>query len=100
MEKKEKVERQEVGTVMKICRVIGIVMVIAACGYFLWRGDFDNRGIVGRLDDCFIVMAAYMFARGSFTRPERRYVRRQLYMFSSVFAVLALCWIIMLAMMK
>ena len=94
-------ERQgEVGTGMKVCRVIGVLMVLAAIGYIVWRGDFDNKGIVGYVDDCFVFMAAYTFARGSFTRPERRYIRRQLYMLSSLFALLALCWIILLACMK
>ena len=88
------------GTGLKVCRVIGVLMMLAAVGYLVWRGDFDSKGIVGYVDDCFIFMAAYTFARGSFLRPERRYIRRQLYMLSSLFALLALCWIIMLAMIK
>ena len=98
MEKNQ--ERLPVSTGMKICRVIGIVLVAAAIGYIAWRGDFDNKGIVGYMDDCFIFMAAYMFTYGSFMRPERRYIRRQFYMLSSLFALLALCWIILLAFMK
>ena len=97
MEKKEKVE---VGTAMKACRVIGVVLVLAAIAYLVWRGDYDSKGIVGYVDDCFVFMAAYTFARGSFMRPERRYIRRQMYMLSSLFALLALCWIILLAFMK
>lgn len=100
MEKREKQEKMEVGTAMKVCRVIGIVLVLAALGYLVWEGDFDEKGIVGYVDDCFIVMAAYTFTRGSFMKPERRYIRRQLYMFSSLFAMLALCWILLLALMK
>ena len=96
MEKKRR-EREAVSMGMKVCRVIGIVLMLAAVGYFVWRGDFDNKGIVGYVDDCFIFMAAYMFTRGSFCRPERRYIRRQMYMLSSLFALLALCWIILLA---
>ena len=96
MEKREK-ERAQVSTGMKVCRVIGVVLMLAALGYFVWRGDFDNKGIVGYVDDCFIFMAAYMITRGSFCRPERRYIRRQMYMLSSLFALLALCWIILLA---
>lgn len=87
----------EVGTGIKVCRVIGIVLLLAAVGYLVWRGDFDSKGLVGYVDDCFIFMAAYMFTRGSFCRPERRYIRRQLYMLSSLFVLLALCWIILLA---
>ena len=97
MEMKEKVE---VGTAMKACRVIGVVLVLAAIAYLVWRGDYDSKGIVGYVDDCFVFMAAYTFARGSFMRPERRYIRRQMYMLSSLFALLALCWIILLAFMK
>lgn len=100
MEKREKQEKMEVGTGLKACRVLGVLMVLAAIGYIVWHGDFDSRGIVGYVDDCFVFMAAYSFARGSFMRPERRYIRRQLYMFSSLFAMLALCWIILLACMK
>ena len=85
---------------MKVCRVIGVVMVVAAIGYMAWKGDFDQKGIVGYVDDCFLLLAAYMFTRGSFTRPEWRYVRRQMYMLSSLFALLALCWVILLAFMK
>ena len=99
MEKREN-ERQEVSTGMKVCRVLGVVLVMAAIAYLVWRGDFDGKGIVGYVDDCFVFMAAYTFARGSFMRPERRYIRRQMYMLSSLFALLALCWIIMLALMK
>ena len=90
----------EVGTAMKACRVIGVVLVLAAIAYLVWRGDYDGKGIVGYVDDCFVFMAAYTFARGSFMRPERRYIRRQMYMLSSLFALLALCWIILLAFMK
>ena len=90
----------EVSTAMKACRVIGVVLVLAAIAYLVWRGDYDGKGIVGYVDDCFIFMAAYTFARGSFMKPERRYIRRQMYMLSSLFALLALCWIILLACMK
>ena len=98
MEKKE--NQVPVSTGMKICRVIGVVLLMAAIAYIIWHDDFDVEGIVGYVDDCFIFMAAYMFTRGSFQRPERRYIRRQLYMLSSLFALLALCWIILLAFMK
>ena len=96
MEKKE--ERQEVSAGMKVCRVIGVVLVLAAIAYTLWRGDFDQKGLVGYVDDFMVFMAAFTFAHGSFQKPERRYIRRQLYMLSSLFALLALCWIIMLAL--
>ena len=96
MEKKE--ERQEVSVGMKVCRVIGVVLVLAAIAYTVWRGDFDQKGLVGYVDDFMVFMAAFTFAHGSFQKPERRYIRRQLYMLSSLFALLALCWIIMLAL--
>lgn len=100
MEKKEKQEKMPVSAGMKVCRVIGIVLLVAAIGYLVWPGDFDHKGIVGYIDDCFLFMAAYTFTKGSFMRPERRYIRRQLYMLSSLFALLALCWILLLAFMK
>ncbi len=98
MEKKE--NQVEVGTAMKVCRVIGIVLVLAAIAYVIWPGDFDSKGLVGYVDDFMVFMAAFSFAHGSFQRPERRYIRRQLYMFSSLFALLALCWVILLAFIK
>ena len=98
MEKKENQVKVSAG--MKVCRVIGVILLMAAIAYIVWRGDFDNKGIVGYVDDCFVFMAAYTFTRGSFMRPERRYIRRQLYMLSSLFALLALCWVILLAFMK
>ena len=96
----EKKEKQEVSAAMKVCRVIGVVLVLAAIAYVVWRGDFDQKGIVGYVDDFMVFMAAFTFAHGSFQKPERRYIRRQLYMLSSLFALLALCWIIMLALIK
>ena len=90
----------EVSTGMKVCRVIGVLLVLAAIGYIVWRGDFDDKGIVGYVDDFMVFMAAFSFAHGSFQKPERRYIRRQMYMLSSLFALLALCWVILLAYMK
>ena len=100
MEKRDKQERMPVSTGMKLCRVISIIMLTAAIVYVTWRGDFDSRGLIGYVDDFFVFMAAYMFTRGSFMRPERRYIRRQFYMLSSLFALLALCWIFLLAFIK
>ena len=98
MEQKEK--QVEVSMGMKVCRFVGALLLLAAVIYIVWPGDFDQKGIVGYVDDCFVFMAAYMFLRGSFIRPERRYIRRQFYMLSSLFALLALCWVILLAFMK
>ena len=97
---KRKNERVEVSAGMKVCRVIGVVLVLAAIAYIVWSGDFDKKGIVGYVDDFMVFMAAFTFAHGSFQKPERRYIRRQLYMLSSLFALLALCWILLLAFMK
>ena len=93
-------QQVEVSTGMKVCRVIGVLLVLAAIGYIVWRGDFDDKGIVGYVDDFMVFMAAFSFAHGSFQKPERRYIRRQMYMLSSLFALLALCWVILLAYMK
>lgn len=99
MEKREN-KHQEVSAGMKVCRVVGIVLVLAAIAYVIWGGDFDDKGIVGCVDDFMVFMAAFTFAHGSFQKPERRYIRRQLYMLSSLFALLGLCWIILLAFMR
>ena len=99
MEKKNQ-DKQEVSTGMKLCRALGVILVLAAIAYIIWGGDFDGKGIVGYVDDFMVFMAAFTFAHGSFQRPERRYIRRQLYMLSSLFALLALCWVIMLAFIQ
>ena len=99
MEQREN-QQVEVSAGMKVCRVIGVLLVLAAIGYVVWRGDFDDKGIVGYVDDFMVFMAAYSFAHGSFQKPERRYIRRQMYMLSSLFALLALCWVFLLAFMK
>jgi len=98
MEKKE--NKVELSGGMKVCRMIGVVLLLAAIAYVAWPGDFDDKGIVGYVDDFMVFMAAFSFAHGSFQRPERRYIRRQLYMFSSLFALLGLCWVLLLAFMK
>ena len=99
MEKREN-KKQEVSAGMKVCRVVGVVLVLAAIAYVIWGGDFDDKGIVGYVDDFMVFMAAFTFTHGSFQTPERRYIRRQLYMLSSLFALLGLCWIILLAFMR
>ena len=99
MEQREN-QQVEVSAGMKVCRVIGVLLVLAAIGYVVWRGDFDDKGIVGYVDDFMVFMAAFSFAHGSFQKPERRYIRRQMYMLSSLFALLALCWVFLLAFMK
>lgn len=99
MDNKKK-EKEVAGVGLKVCRVIGVILVVAAIVYIVWRGDFDERGLVGYVDDFMMFMAAFTFAHGSFQRPERRYIRRQLYMLSSLFALLGLCWIILLAFIK
>ena len=94
-------EPARVSTTLKVFRVIGVVLVLGAIAYLAWPGDFDNKGIMlGRMDDYLLFMAAFLFAHGSFQRPERRFIRRQLYMLSSLCALLALCWVLMLAFMK
>ena len=100
MEKKDRQEKEPVSARLKACRVIGILMTVAAIAYLVWPGDFDRKGIVGYVDDCFLIMVAFTFTMGSFMRPERRYLRRQLYTLSSLFALLALCWTILMIFMK
>lgn len=98
MEKKE--DKVELSCGIKICRVLGVVLVLAAIVYIVVPVDFDSKGIVGYVDDFMVFMAAFTFAHGSFQRPERRYIRRQLYMLSSLFALLGLCWVLMLGFIK
>ena len=55
---KKKREKVEVSMGMKVCRVIGVLLLTAAVGYFVWRGDFDSKGIVGYVDDCFVFLSS------------------------------------------
>lgn len=100
MENDKKTGHEQAGAGLKVCRAVGIVLVLAAIAYVIWGGDFDDKGIVGYVDDFMMFMAAFTFAHGSFQRLERRYIRRQLYMLSSLFALLGLCWVILLAFMR
>jgi len=90
---------QRQGASVIVWRVVSVALLLAAIAYVVWTGDFDDKGIVGRADDFLVFMAAFTFAHGSFQRPERRYIRRQLYMIALLFAILALCWIAMLMCM-
>jgi len=83
---------------LRIFRIIAIVAVLAAIAYIVLLRPFHERGIVGYVDDFFVFMAAFTFAHGSFQRPERRAIRRQLYKIAALFCVLALCWVGMLAL--
>jgi len=98
MVKKE--DKVELNCGLKMCRMLGVVLVLAAIVYIVVPVDFDSKGVVGYVDDFMVFMAAFTFAHGSFQRPERHYIRRQLYMLSSLFALLGLCWIILLAFIK
>ncbi len=100
MENDKKTGQEQASAGLKVCRAVGIVLVLAAIAYVIWGGDFDDKGIVGYVDDFMMFMAAFTFAHGSFQRLERRYIRRQLYMLSSLFALLGLCWVILLAFMR
>ena len=42
MEKKEKQEKMPVSAQLKACRVIGIVLMVAAIAYLVWPVDFDH----------------------------------------------------------
>ena len=98
MVKKE--DKVELNCGLKMCRILGVVLVLAAIVYIVVPVDFDSKGVVGYVDDFMVFMAAFTFAHGSFQRPERHYIRRQFYMLSSLFALLGLCWIILLAFIK
>ncbi len=100
MENDKKTGHEQASAGLKVCCAVGFVLVLAAIAYVIWGGDFDDKGIVGYVDDFMMFMAAFTFAHGSFQRLERRYIRRQLYMLSSLFALLGLCWVILLAFMR
>jgi len=85
------------GNGMTTWRVVSVLLLLAAIAYVVWTGDYDSRGIIGRVDDFFVFMAAFTLLHGSFQPAHRRYIRSQLRKLSCAFAVLAVCWLIMLA---
>jgi uncharacterized membrane protein YkvA (DUF1232 family) len=88
--------KRPISTRTKVLRIIAIVLLIASIAYVIIPLDFDKKGILGYFDDFFVFMAAFTFLRGSFTPPERPYIKRQLYSISLTCIVLGIVWILVL----
>lgn len=85
---------------LKIYRVISILLLIGAIGYFAMPYDFDHLGWIGYVDDFFVFMAAFMFVHGSWQKAERHFIRRQLYSIAAIFLVMAFLMVFILNYMK
>ncbi|MDD6475393.1 MAG: hypothetical protein PUF74_07725 [Sodaliphilus pleomorphus] len=81
---------------LKACRVISTLLLVAATGYIVMPYDFDSMGWLGYVDDFFLFMAAFTFFNGSFQKAARRTMRRQLYMIALLFFVMAVVWVLVL----
>ena len=57
--------------------------------------DFDGS-IIGFVDDFLVFMAAFCFTFAQFSRKVNPINRRQLYIFSVTFMILAILWILLL----
>ena len=77
-------------------RSVAVVLLIAAIAYIVLPLDFDSKGAIGYIDDFFIFMGAFTLLRASLTKPERKFVKRQLYMISASCFLLGLLWLAIL----
>lgn len=84
---------QQVSPLLKTCRARSILFMIGAIAYFFMPFDFDKVGLKGYVDDFFLFMAAFTFLHGSWQKPERYFIRKQLYTIATVFLVMAMVWV-------
>ena len=80
-----------------VLRSTAVLILILAIAYVTLPFDFDAKGIVGFIDDFFFFMAAFTLLRASFTQPERRFIKRQLYIISTVCFIMGFIWLGILA---
>ena len=85
---------------LKMLRITSVITLILAIGYVVMPYDFDKMGLLGYVDDFFVFMAAFTFFNGSMQKAERQFIRKQLYMISLVFVMMALVWLFVLMVMK
>lgn len=69
--------------------------MLLALAYLIMPIDFDGS-IIGFVDDFLVFMAAFCFTFAQFSRKVNPINRRQLYIFSITFMVLAIVWILLL----
>ncbi|MDO4510780.1 MAG: hypothetical protein Q4B68_03060 [Bacteroidales bacterium] len=81
-------------------RIVAVVYFLFAIAYVVMPVDFDRIGWMGYVDDFFLFMSAFTFLHGAFQKPERAFIRRQLFMLSAVFFVLCPVWILILTVLK
>ena len=75
---------------------LSAIFIILALAYLIMPIDYDGP-VIGFVDDFFVFMAAFCFAFAQFSRKANQIIRRQLYIFSISFMVLAILWIILLS---
>lgn len=85
---------------LTIYRVLSILLLIGAIAYFIMPYDFDQKGWLGYIDDFFLFMATFVFFHGSWQKPERHFIRRQLYSIATIFLIMAFLMVFILNYMK
>lgn len=75
---------------------LSALFLIIAIAYLIMPIDFDGP-IIGFVDDFFVFMATFCFAYAQFSKKATETIRRQLYILSVSFMILAILWVILLA---
>lgn len=81
-------------------RVAAVAYLLLAITYLAMPFDFDRVGWLGFVDDFFLFMSAFTFLQGAFQKPERAFVRRQLFLLAIAFFVLCPVWLLVLTAIK
>ena len=75
---------------------LSAIFTILAIAYLIMPIDFDGP-VIGFIDDFFVFMAAFCFAFAQFSKRATQIIRRQLYIFSISFMILAILWVVLLS---
>lgn len=86
-------EKQPITKHTIVIRAIGFILLVAAIAYIILPFDFDNKGVIGYIDDFLFFMAAFTLLRASFTPPKQRFVKRQFYIISTVCFIMGFLWL-------
>ena len=81
---------------LRVLRIVGVVYMLLAIAYLVMPLDLDRVGWMGYIDDFFLFMSTFTFMNRAIQKAERAFIRRQLFLLSSVFFVLCSIWILIL----
>ena len=74
---------------------LAVLFLIISLIFLIMPIDFDGP-IVGFIDDFFLFMAAFCFAFSQFSKKATPMVKKQLYVISLTFLILAILWLAIL----